>query len=276
MSTDQTYSPILPIKQNLTLPYILSLAITVLMTGASIIGLGYRETIYPTDELLEMIMPNDVINLVVGVPILLVSMWLARRGKLIGLLLWPGALVYAFYNYLAYIFVVPLNLSYLLGLILVTLCAYTLIAMVASIDTAAVQAQLTGKVPEKLAGGITAAFGILFAGRVIAMVGGAQVNQTPIDSIDLAVMVADFVISPAMVIGGVLLWQRKALGYAAGLGLLFQASMLFIGLIAFLLIQPVLTDAPFSLTDVLVVAVMGLVCFVPFGLFVRGVTTSSS
>jgi hypothetical protein len=59
------------------------------------------------------------------------------------------------------------------------------------------------------------------------------------------------------------------------LGLLFQASMLFIGLIAFLLIQPVLTDAPFSLTDVLVVAVMGLVCFVPFGLFVRGVTASS-
>jgi hypothetical protein len=271
MSTDQTYTPILPVKGNLKLAYILSWAITVLMAAASIIGLVYRETIYPTDELIEMIMPNDVINLVVGVPLLLVSMWLAWRGKTIGLLLWPGALVYSFYNYLANIFVVPFNLNYLLGLILVTLCAYTLIALVASIDTVAVQAQLTGKVPERLVGGITAAFGILFAGRVIVMVGGALVNQTPIDSIDLAVMVADFVISPAMVIGGVLLWQRKALGYAAGLGLLFQASMLFIGLIAFLLIQPVLTDAPFSLTDVLVVAVMGLVCFVPFGLFVRGV-----
>jgi hypothetical protein len=271
MTTYQTNSKSLPVKGNLKLAYVLSWAITILMAAASIIGLVYRETIYPTDELLEMIMPNDVINLVVGVPLLLVSMWLAQRGMLVGLLLWPGALVYSFYNYLAYIFVVPLNLSYLLGLILVTLCAYTLIVLVSNIDAEAVQGQLTGKVPERLTGGIATAFGILFAGRVIVMVVGALINGTSIDSIELAVMVSDFVITPAMVIGGVMLWQRRPLGYASGLGLLFQASMLFIGLIAFLLIQPALTNAPFSLSDVLVVAVMGLVCFVPFGLFVRGV-----
>ena len=275
MNINQTDSSNLPVKASLGLAYILTMVITVVMATASIIGLMYSETIYPSANLLEGLMPNDVINLVVGVPILLISIGLAHRGKLIGLLLWPGALVYTFYNYLAYIFVVPLNITYLLGLILVTLCAYTLIALVASIDTVAVQEQLAGKVPERLAGGIVAAFGIIFAGRVILMVSGALVNQTPIESIDLAVMVSDFVISPAMIIGGVLLWQRKPLGFTAGLGLLFQASMLFIGLIAFMLIQPALTDTPFNLVDVLVVAFMGMVCFVPFGLFVRGVTASS-
>ena len=56
--------------------------------------------------------------------------------------------------------------------------------------------------------------------------------------------------------------------------MLFQASMLFVGLIVFLLLQPVLTDAPFAVADVAVVFVMGLVCFVPFVLFTRGLVRS--
>jgi hypothetical protein len=71
-------------------------------------------------------------------------------------------------------------------------------------------------------------------------------------------------------VGGALLWRRQALGYVAGAGLLFQASMLFIGLIVFLLLQPALTGAPFALADVVVIAIFGLVCFVPFALFTRG------
>jgi hypothetical protein len=47
--------------------------------------------------------------------------------------------------------------------------------------------------------------------------------------------------------------------------------MLFIGLIMFLLLQPVITAAPFVLVDVMVVLVMGLVCFIPAGLFMRAV-----
>ena len=76
--------------------------------------------------------------------------------------------------------------------------------------------------------------------------------------------------APAWVIGGALLWRREPLGYVTGLALLFQASMLFIGLIVVLILQPVMTTAPFALIDVLVVFVMGLICFVPLALFVRG------
>jgi len=50
-----------------------------------------------------------------------------------------------------------------------------------------------------------------------------------------------------------------------GLGLQFQASMLSIGLIVILITLPWLTDGPFDPLDVVVVAVMGLVCFTPLG-----------
>lgn len=60
------------------------------------------------------------------------------------------------------------------------------------------------------------------------------------------------------------------------MGLLFQASMLFIALVIFLLLQPFLTTAPFAIADAVVVLTMGLICFIPFALFVRGVAARSA
>ena len=274
MNTNQERNTNLPIRCNPTLIYALSFIVAILMVTASIAGLLYPTVIYPTDELLRSFVSNDVVNLFIGLPILLGSMWLAWRGKLIGLLLWSGALFFVLYNYLVYVFAMPFNVAFLLHLALVTLSVYTLIALVASIDGKVVQQRLTGAVPERLAGGVLAGLGLLFFLRVIGVLVNALISQTPIAETELALHTADFLITPAWVIGGVLLWRRKEFGYVTGLGLLFQASMLFIGLIIFLLLQPFLTTAPFVLVDVVVIFAMGLICFIPFALFVRGVVSS--
>ena len=276
MDTNQEHNASLPIRHNLTLVYIFSLIIAILMAAASIAGLLYPAVIYPKDELLQSFMPNDVVNLFIGAPILLGSMWLARRGQLIGLLFWPGALFYVLYNYIAYVFGMLSNMMFLLYLTLVTLSAYTLIGLVASIDGTAVRQRLTGVVPERAAGGVLAGLGILVCLRVIGAMVGALVSQTPVATTELAVLVSDFMTSPAWIIGGVLLWRRREFGYVTGLGLLFQASMLFVALILFLLLRPFLTAAPFVLADVVVVSIMGLICFIPFALFVRGVVSKRS
>ena len=266
----------LPINHNLRMAYLFTLFIAVIMTIASVVGITNQSTIYPSDELRRTFMPNDVVNLIIGVPILLGSIWLTHREKLIGLLFWPGALLYVLYNYLAYLFGMPFTMFSLLYLSLVTLSAYTIIGVVASIDGRVVQQRLTGQVPERLAGGVLSGLGLLFMVRVIAIMIGALANQTSIERIELSVMIADFIISPAMIIGGILLWRRKTLGYVSGTGLLFQASMLFIGLIIFMILQPLITSASFILVDVLVIFIMGLVCFIPFALFVRGAISTKS
>ncbi len=164
----------------------------------------------------------------------------------------------------------PFNSPFLLHLTLVTLSLYTLIILVTSIDGNKIQQQLTGAVHERIVGGILAGMGFLFLLQVAGVMVNSLANQTLITEIELATHVADFLISPALVIGGILLWRRKEFGYVSGLGLLFQASMLFIGLIAFLIIQPFLTSTTFLLVDILVVFIMGLICFIPLILFVRG------
>ena len=275
MNINQDHHIDLPIRNNLTPIYILSLLIVILMTVASVAGLFYPVFIYPTEVLYQAFFPNDVINLFVGLPIILGSMWLAQRGKLIGLLCWPGTLVYVFYNYMAYVFAVPLNRVFLLYLALVVMSVYTLIGLVASIDGKAVQQRLTGAVPEKFAGSVLAGLGFLFLLRVIGVIVNSLIGGSPVTEADLAVNISDSFISPALVAGGILLWQCKAFGYVAGLGLLFQTSMLFIGLIIFLLLQPLISTAPFKIFDVIVVFTMGLICFVPFVLFIRGAAAIS-
>jgi hypothetical protein len=273
MNTSQEQDTHLPVRRSLTSIYVLSLLIALLMAAASVAGLLVRATVYPTDELVQAFVPNDVVTLLVGLPILLGSLWLARRGGLIGLLLWPGALFYVLYNYLVYVLAMPFGVVFLLHVVLLLLSAYTLSALLASIDGSAVQQQLGGSVPERVAGGILAGLGLLFALRAAAVMIGALASQAAMVDTEVALNVTDMTIGPALVIGGVSLWRRREFGYVTGLGLLFQTSMLFIGLIIVLLVQPFLTDAPFALVDVIVVSIMGLISFVPFALFVRGVAS---
>jgi hypothetical protein len=261
----------LPIKGDLLWIYIGSLLIAILIAIVSIIGLRYRTLIYPTDDLIQTFVSNDVVNLFIGLPILVGSMWLAWRGKLIGLLCWVGALFFAFYNYIAYVFAMPLNWAFLFHLVLAMLSVYTLIALMANIDGKVVQQRLSGAVPEKLAGGVLVGLGLLFLIRVIITVVNSIISGDLLARTELAVSLSDFLITPAWIIVGILLWRRKEPGYVAGLGMLFQGSMLFIALIAFLLLQPFLTAAPLAIADIVVIFAMGLICFIPFVFFVRGV-----
>lgn len=276
MHEQATLSPLplsarLPVTRSLTLYYLLTLAVSLLLALASVAGLLYGETLYPTTELRHSFVTTDLLNLLIGLPILLGSLWLARRGRLLGLLFWPGALFYVFYNAVAYTFALPVNAAFVLNLVLMTMGAYTMIALVAAIDARAVRRRLAGVVPERTAGGALFGLGILFILFVAGALADALFNGTPVTVGDRALHAADLTIAPSLAIGGFLLWRREAMGYVTGVGLLFQATMLFVGLLALLFLQPLLFPVPFRAGDVIAVAVMSLFCLVPFALFIRGV-----
>lgn len=249
--------------------YISSASIAVLLAAVSIIGLLGAEEVYPTEALQEFAVPNDLVSLIIGVPMLVGSMWFTSKGSLVGRLFWPGALMYVLYVELAYTLRMPVSWTYLAYVVIAVASLYTLVGLVTTIDSQLVRQQLAGKVPTRLCGGALIAIGSLTFVRVFVVIASALMTDTTVSTTQLAVLLTDSLLSPAWVIGGVLLWKRTAFGYAASLGLLFQASMLFVGLIVILITQPWLTDASFVLLDVVVVAVMGLVCFVPFALFLR-------
>lgn len=261
----------LPITRPLSLVSTLSLITTLLMATVSLAGLWAPETIYPSEALRRSFVSNDVVNLFIGLPILLGSMMLARRGKLAGLLFWPGALLYVAYNYIAYAVALPFTWQFIPYLALVGLGGFAVYLLMTSLDGTAIQHRLNGKVPRRFAGGVLVGFGALFFLRSIA-----QLIQASVARPELAVVVADLFTTPLWFVGGILLWRRQALGYACGAGLLFQASMLFVALLAFFILQPIVAGVPFPVEDFVVIAAMGLVCFVPFGMYVRGAVSGGA
>ncbi|MBN1439430.1 MAG: hypothetical protein JW929_08480 [Anaerolineales bacterium] len=274
MNADSATNPQFPVKLRLAPVLACSWAIVIGMAVMSAAGLLFPSAVYPSDEFRKAFLPNDAANLIIGLPILLGSMAFAARGKLAGLLLWLGALLYIFYNYLIYFFSMPLDSAIPAYLLLVLLCGYALLRLRHGIDGEAVRNRLAGAVPERLAGGVLAVLGALYlflaAGKIVAsIVRGPLLTDT-----ELALNLTDLAVSPLWILGGVMLWRRKAAGYAFGLGLLFSLSMLFVGLIFVFLLEPSLTGSAFRAADTLVILAMSLIVFVPFFLFLRGVVRS--
>lgn len=264
-------SELLPVRFDIKILYVSSLIIALMVAIISIIGILYQNSIYPTENLLHSFVPNDIVNLLAGFPLLLISVLLAWRGKLIGLLCWPGAIFYVLYVYFPYIICVPFNILFLPYLILFSLSIYTLIGIIVSIDGNAVSNYVSDIVLAKISGGILIGLSVLIVLRQTGLIVNALINKALIDPQELALWIDDFSIaSPAMFLGGFFLWKKKPLGYVVGAGLLIAYGVLSLGLIPFLVIQSHLKNTPIDLLAIVILAVMAVICLIPFSFFVRG------
>lgn len=272
--TENAHQPVvsgLPVKRDLTLIYIFSLFVALLVASASVPGLLYPERVYPSDELLGSFVPSDVFNLVVGLPMLLGSMWLAYRGKLVGLLSWPGALFYMLYMYIPYLIAVPINVLFLSYLFTVTLSVYTLIAILTTIDAEIVRRKLVGFVPARANAGILVGLAALIVVRQSARIISTLTGRMPVDPLEIPAWIADFiVVVPMLLIVGIQLWRRQALGYAAGAGLLLGYGVLALSVIPFFVFQARSMGSSIDTAGVVTVLTMAALCLIPFAFFVRG------
>ncbi|MGO8950765.1 MAG: hypothetical protein ACLQUY_24560 [Ktedonobacterales bacterium] len=259
-----------PIKRDLMLAYLISGIVALIVSVASVAGLLYGSRIYPASQI-SSDTGTDALNLVLGLPILLGSMWLARRGSLIGLLCWPGALFYILYVYIFYVLGVPFNALFLPYVVLVTLSAYTTIALVASIDGEAVRRRLSGGVPARTTAGLLILIAILFTAVDVIGIVTTLASRTPVDPATRVSWIADFTVQlPALLIVGILLWRGEALGYVAAPGLLLQGSVLNAGFALVLLLQAIFTGSAINAPFVALVFVIGAISFILLVFFVRG------
>ncbi len=174
----------LPLKHSLAREYTVSVAIAVLMSLASTAGIVYREVFYPIDELTVGFIATDVLNLAVGLPILLVSMWLTRRGHLVGLLCWPGALLYVLYIDTSYM-ALPLRVLLIPHILLIALSSYSVIAVIVNINGDAVRQRIREAVPVKTTGYILTSIAVFVIAYQIVSIATSLINKAPPDRMEL-------------------------------------------------------------------------------------------
>ena len=176
-------------------------------------GLYYWDTVSTAAQM----QANDLVTLILGLPLLAVSFFQARRGSLRGRLLLTGTLGFFLYTYMSMCFGAAYNPLFLVYVALFGLSLYAFILSMMSFDLAALPARFSDRLPRRGIAGVfffTAAFlSLAWLGRIAATFApGAipaleNITSMFIQAMDLALIV------PLCVLAAVLLVRRSPWGY---------------------------------------------------------------
>ena len=158
----------------------------------------------------------------IGLPILMVAMDEAERGSMRARLVWLACLAYFAYNAMMFCFASHFNAFFLLYTTMLALSFWAIVALVPTIDLAALSRAATAMPVRSISVYLVACLA-LFAGLWLAAVIPATItNSMPQAILDAGltqntVWVLDFAFTfPLMLVGARWLWQRKAWGYVVG------------------------------------------------------------
>jgi hypothetical protein len=259
------------LKGNLRTVFTISRVLILLFVLLSLSGLVFPRVIYPDEDLRLSFLPNDFVNLLVGLPMLTWSCILTRKKRLLGILCYPGALFYSTYVYATYLLGMPFSVLFIPYLLVVGLSIYALTGMVKTMNLKEIGTMLEGRVPVRSSGILLLSIAVLLmAYQVYAIIMTLIQSESP-DQLVLAQWIVDLLLAaPPLMIISIFMIGRKPEGYALGMSVLFLLSGLFISLVPFMIIQGVMAGTALNVTDMVVVVFSSLICVIPFVLFVRG------
>ena len=203
-----------------------------LAAAGSVVGLVPSAAIYGRETAIfaDQAAAQDLVNLLLVAPLLLVLGRRARRGQLGALFGWLGCLGFTVYNYAIYAFSIHFGPLFLVWVAVLGLSLFALIGSVAALDTGAIRARFAGKTlrwPGWVLLVVAALFALLWLSRIVPDLLARRPSQSavefnlptnPVHVLDLAFFL------PAVAASGVLLLRRQPWGFAtAGAQLTFLA-----------------------------------------------------
>jgi hypothetical protein len=225
----------------------MSVAAALIAAAGNIAGLTAIGDVYAheTPAFVNQAIAQDIINLAIVSPAIIVLALLARRGTLAAYLAWLGAMSFTVYNYVIYTLSVHAGPLFLPWVAVLGLSLYALIGGLAAIDVSSVKARIA-KVPRRTAGWFLIIIAVLFTGLwltdILPAVLSGQIPSgakelglpsNPVHVLDLAFYL------PATFAAGILLLRNRAWAYAIAPGLLIFLALTGIPI----MLTPFIADA---------------------------------
>jgi hypothetical protein len=209
--------------------------------SVSIYGKGLYE--HDSVSMAAQAIAQDYVTLFLGVPLLLLSFYLYRKGLLKGSLLLTGTLGYFLYTYASYSFLSMYNQLFLIYVVLMSASFFAFTLMMLSFDIVHLPMFFSEKMPIKFLGGfllfVSFVFGMMWTGKL----GFPLLNDTPppedlqhyttfvIQALDLGFVV------PVGLLAGVLLIMRKPFGYLLAPVIIIKEITLLTAMTAMIFLQ---------------------------------------
>jgi hypothetical protein len=187
---------------------------------------------------------QDIVNLFIVVPILIIAAFFAFRKSKLGLLIWSGAISYLVYSYTIYCFGLHFNNLFVIYCMILGLSFYSLVYFVISSLQENVSDWFSEKISTKSTGIfliiITVLFYIIWLSEIIPAI---MTNVTPKSIIESGLLinpvhVLDLAIClPALFITGIALIKKRKVGFLLAPTLLIFCIFMSIAIAAMVLVM---------------------------------------
>ena len=204
-------------KQN---SYLLSSLLAIVTLIQSAVGAFYPQIFRDPAMTVGNASGTDVVILFVALPVLVLSMILARRGSLQAQLTWSGTLTYILYNAVIFAFATAFNPLFLLYVAMLSLAFWSLVTLFTQVDVDTIRTHFAAKTPVRFFAGYLAVISLLFLitwlkqiipalfdSAAPAFLAGTIMLTSPVHVLDLGFLL------PLGFLGAVWLWQKKSWGY---------------------------------------------------------------
>lgn len=180
----------------------------------------YGTGLYKNDSvsMASQAIAQDYVTLFVGIPLLLLSLYLSEKGLIKGRLLLTGTLGYFLYTYTSYSFLSMYNSMFLIYVLLMSASFFSFTMAMMSIDMQKLCFYFDERLPVKFIGTfllfVSFVFGMMWLGKIVP----SLISQNPPAGLEhyttLVIQALDlgFVI-PAGILAGILVIKRTPLGY---------------------------------------------------------------
>ena len=219
-------------KNKLNIYLILSIPVAILVGISAWVGIFQNDFYRDAQGMIDQATGQDPVNLLLAVPLLLISAYFSRKKSVSAWALWAGTLVYIVYTFMVFCFSVRFNPLFLVYVATLGLSSFTLLGGMLSMDLEHVRASF----PNRRYWGIgvfmlvtAALFYYLWLSEVIPALrsGGFPLSveqnkllTSPVHVLDLAFLL------PSLVYAAVALWRRSPFGYLlTGVLLTFKLEM---------------------------------------------------
>lgn len=204
----------------------------------------YGSGIYKNDSVAVVAqgLAQDLVSLIMGIPLLIGALVLFNKGKTKGKLLLSGALGYFLYTYMSYSFLWNYNSLFLLYVALMSLSAFALVLTIMNINIDNLKNEFNDKLPRRFIGGVQIFIGIMIGLMWLAKIVPSIINNSVpvglehyttliIQAMDLAFVM------PLAILSGILLIKRNRFGYLLSSIMIIKGSALLISITAMIVGQ---------------------------------------
>lgn len=224
----------------------------------------YGSGIYKNDSIsgAAQTKASDFVTLVLGIPLLIASLYFAARGSFRGRLMLTGTLGYFLYTYMSYTFLLTYNPLFIVYVVIMSACLYAFILSLMSFEIDKLPAMFNERLPTKLLGGFQLLVGfslcVMWCGKIAPTIfkgtiplGLENYTTLVIQGMDLGIIV------PAAFLSGILLIKRKPFGYLLSSVIIIK-GVTMLTCISAMIINMALMGVEMSLAEILVFPILNL------------------